>query len=223
MSSQGSVWGLKQRRVFFVKPKLSFSLCSTLKDTVVQYQCVTKYDWKARKWKHVTSPQHCHLVASTGNSPPSHFWPNTRASHCTGTSSVTLACKTSQVWMSWRDIALTASNYTASWFADLGSFKIQKSQKARKGSPFQTHISNKMASLGWSLSEEESDLWPVLQLGESQPQHGPPEPLALSCPSRHPLWASGCFCSYLCSDINPSFSTLSPGPKYTDQFQIHPF
>lgn len=211
-------WGF-----FFVKPKLLFSLCSTLKDTVVQYLCLAKYDWKTRKWKHVTSPQHCHLVVSTGNSSPSHFWPNTRASCCAKTSSITLACKTSQVWMSWRDIALTASNYTASWFANLCSFKIQKSQKTRKGSPFQIHVSNKMSSLRWSLSEEESDLWPVPQVGESQPQRGPPEPLALSCPSRHLLRASGCFCSYLCSDSIPPFSTFSPAPKYSNQLQIHPF
>lgn len=108
---------------------------------MAQCQRLTKYDGRARQWRCIASSQRCYSVATTGNPPPSHFWPNTVASAwqvttgCTENSSIALACKTSQVWMSWRDIMPTPSNYAASGFTNLCWFKRQKWWKARKDPP----------------------------------------------------------------------------------------
>lgn len=47
---------------------------------MVQYQQLTKFDLKARKWQRIVSPQQCRLVVTTENPPSSHFWTHTLAS-----------------------------------------------------------------------------------------------------------------------------------------------
>lgn len=57
MSFQVSVWDPKNEGVFGSTQAIIQSLHNSQKDTVVQYQQLTKYDLKARKWQHIASTQ----------------------------------------------------------------------------------------------------------------------------------------------------------------------